>query len=255
MARPSRISETAPSAAIELRGVELSLGGSAVLEQIDLTVPRGDFLGLIGPNGGGKTMLLKILAGLVRPDAGEVTVLGLPPSEARGRIGLVPQTPVFDRNFPIRVIDVVLMGRLGQARLLRGFAAEDRRRADEALYQVGLSKLAGRQIGRLSGGQLQRVLIARALAMDAELLMLDEPTSALDAGTAGQLLGLLGELAGEHTVVLVAHDVGMIYRHVRNVACLNRRLHQHPVQELTRERLERLYGYPLGVVTHDPRGS
>jgi len=255
MARPSHTSNAAPSPAIELRGVDLSFRGTRVLEQIELIVPRGEFLGLIGPSGGGKTMLLKILAGLVRPDAGDVSVLGLPPSGARGRIGLVPQTPEFDRNFPIRVIDVVLMGRLRQARWLRGFAARDRRRAEEALYQVGLSKLAGRQIGALSGGQLQRVLIARALAMDAELLLLDEPTSALDAGTAGQLLGLLGELAGGHTVVLVAHDVGVIYRHVRHVACLNRRLHYHPVQDLTRERLERLYGYPLGVVNHDERGS
>lgn len=235
--------------AVEVQDVALAFRGTPVLEDVNLKVDRGEFLGIIGPNGGGKTVLLKVLLGLLRPDRGRVRVLGVSPEGARGRVAYVPQFPPFDRDFPIRVTDVVRMGRLRP----RGGSVpggSDDERVSQAMYQTGIGGLADRQIGKLSGGQLQRVLIARALAMDASLLILDEPAAALDAQTAGQLYGLLAELAGGMTVVMVAHDLSVMYRHVKSVACLNRRLYHHPVSELTQEVLERTYGFPLDVLAH-----
>jgi zinc transport system ATP-binding protein len=205
---------------------------------------------LIGPNGAGKTVLLKVVLGLLRPDRGEVRVLGETPQKVRGSVAYVPQYPKFDASFPIRVRDVVLMGRLGRSRLFRRLSTTDRERAMHALELVDLVDLAERQIGKLSGGQLQRVLIARALAVDTRLLLLDEPTASLDARIAGELYGLLSRLSKTMTVVLVSHDVGVMYRHVSSIACLNRRLYFHPSRELTEEMLESLYGFPADIVVH-----
>jgi zinc transport system ATP-binding protein len=237
--------------AIEVRGLTVELAGREVLEEVDLTVPEGDLLGIIGPNGGGKTVLLKVLLGLLRPARGTVRVLGRRPEEARGEVAYVPQHVEFDREFPIRARDVVLMGRIGRRRARRRFDAEDLAAARQALERVDLADLADRQIGRMSGGQLQRVLIARALALDARLLLLDEPTANLDSGISGRIYDLLVTLAGRMTVVLVAHDVGVMCRHVKSIACLNRRLHQHAERGLTQEMLEAAYGYPVDVLLHD----
>lgn len=240
-------------AALEVREVWLAFRGTPVLEDVNLVVEQGDFLGIIGPNGGGKTVLLKVLLGLLRPDRGSVRVLGAAPEIARGHVAYVPQFPPFDRGFPIRVTDVVRMGRLRSGGVFRSAGADDDDRVREAMYQTGIGGLATRQIGKLSGGQLQRVLIARALAVDASILILDEPAAALDAQTTGQLYGLLGELSEKRTVVMVAHDLSVMYRHVKSVACLNRRLYHHPIQELTQDVLERTYGFPLDVLMHGHR--
>jgi len=252
--QPSTDSTSRPDSrppAIEVRDLWLSFGGWNVLEAIDLTVKQGEFLGLIGPNGAGKTVLLRVLLGLIKPDRGSVRVLGKSPRTARGNVAYVPQHAAFDRLFPIHVLDVALMGRLGRSRLLRPYTADDRQKARQALDTVGIADLEHRQIGELSGGQLQRVLIARALAVNSRVLLLDEPTANLDSTVAGHLYELLGELAGELTIVLVDHDIGVMSRHVQSVGCLNRRLHHHHGAHPSQEMLEQAYGYPVDVVVHD----
>ena len=234
---------------VQLVDVSLSRRGNPILEAVDLVVETGDYLAILGPNGGGKTTLLKILLGLLEPDRGRVRVLGASPLRARGRVGYVPQYAGFDRDFPISVADVVLMGRLSRARWGR-FSPQDRAAAREALERVAMGSLAERPVGSLSGGELQRVLIARALAQRPELLLLDEATASLDERIETGIWELFEELSRELTVVVVTHDIGAISRYVRSVACLNRRLHGHPSRELSSEILEATYGCPVDLLAH-----
>ena len=237
------------SLAVELSGVDVLLGGRLVLESVDLEVERGEFLAIIGPNGGGKTTLFKLLLGLLRPERGTVRVLGGEPEAARGRVGYVPQFVRFDQDFPIRVLDVVRMGRLGRRRTLLPLGRNDTGAAREVLAQLKIAELADRQIGRLSGGQLQRVLIARALVLGPEILLLDEPTASLDIHSAEGFYELLKELAAQMTVILVSHDVGTVSAHVHSVACLNRRVFSH-AHELSTDDLLRAYGCPIELIGH-----
>ena len=233
----------------ELRGVSLARRGIPVLEDVDLRIDPGDYLAILGPNGGGKTTLLKVLLGLLAPDRGSVHVFGHPPRDAAGRVGYVPQGRSFDPEFPIRVLDVVLMGRLRRG-IWGRVSAEARERARAALEQVELQDLARRPIGALSGGQLQRVLIARALVGEPQLLLLDEPTSSLDERVERSVWELFEELSHQMAVVVVSHDVGAISRHVRSVACLNRKLYAHPSKTLTPELMEAAYGCPIDLLAH-----
>lgn len=204
----------------------------------------------VSPNGGGKTCLLKAMLGLLPPDLGTVRVLGLDPVTARRQIGYVPQFARFDPDFPISVLEVVLMGCLSRRRVFHAYRRPDREAAGQALAQVGAADLSQRQIGRLSGGQLQRVLIARALAVEPRLLLLDEPTASLDPRSGDDFGHLLAQLARTLTIVLVSHDVGAISGLVKSVACLNRKLHYHPAGELTREVVETMYGCPVDFLVH-----
>ncbi len=236
--------------AIELKNVDVSLRGAKVLEDVSFTLDRGEFLGLIGPNGGGKTTLLRLLLGLIKPDRGEVSILGTSVLAARGKVGYVPQYAKFDADFPITVLDVVLMGRLKPGRKRLGYTTEDRLRAGELLDKVELGSFATRQIGKLSAGQLQRVLIARALAVEPQLLLLDEPTASLDTQVGRNIYSLLDELSKQITIVLVSHDIGVISSHVRAIACLNRKLHFHNSREITGDMLEEVYGCPVELLAH-----
>lgn len=232
--------------AIELRDVWLSRRGVPVLEGVDLVVEHNDFLALLGPNGSGKTTLLHVVLGLLEPDRGSVRVLGASPRAARGRVGYVPQHAHFDRHFPIHVNDVVRMGGLGKRRP----RARERALVRRLLERLEIADLAERPIGQLSGGQLQRVLIARALAVEPELLLLDEPTASLDERMEHDVWGLLDELSRELTVVVVSHDIGAVVSTVRSVACLNRRLLIHESRKLTPELLEATYGGSIALVAH-----
>ena len=236
--------------AAELQGVSVSFRGLRVLADVSLTLTPGEFLGLIGPNGAGKTVLLNVLLGLVRPESGAVRVFGKPPGASPGLVSYVPQHGRFDFDYPIRVIDVALMGRLSRRALFRRFSGEDRARAHDALARVGLQDLAHRQLGRLSGGQIQRALIARALASDARLLLFDEPTASLDSRVVPEVYELIAGLAGERTVVLVSHDIAILPRYVKSVACLNRTLHYHASNEITSEMIEAAYGCPVDMLVH-----
>ena len=222
-----------------------------VLEDICLTVRQKDFLGIVGPNGSGKSTLLKLILGLLSPQQGRIEVFGADPVDSRLRIGYVPQFATFDRNFPITVLDTVLQGRLGISPALFGYRRADREGARRALAEVDILELQQRSLTALSGGQLQRVLIARALACRPEVLILDEPTAHIDPRVEEGVFELLKRLNERMTVIVVSHDVGFITRYITRVACLNRRLVCHPATELTGKMIEELYGGPLKLVRHD----
>ena len=235
---------------VAVRNVTFGYGREVVLEGVDLEIQPRDFLAIIGPNGGGKTTLLKVILGLLRPWSGEV-IYHLPSGGSpRGRLGYVPQFSTFDRDFPLRVSDMVLMGRLGSRGLLRPYSREDRAAAGGAIERLGLSGIAGSHVAEISGGQLQRVLIARALVSDPEILFLDEPTAAIDAESRETLRGLLEDLNRTIPVVVVTHDVTSIASMVRRIACINRRLFYHGGPELSLEVMEEVYGCPVELVTH-----
>jgi zinc transport system ATP-binding protein len=228
--------------ALCLLGVTFSYGGPSILQDIDLEVPRGEFLGLVGPNGGGKSTLVKLALGLLQPQQGQVFLLGRSPRASRRRAGYVPQYAAFPRDFPISVQDAVLQARLGNGGGLR-YARADREAAARALAQAQVSHLAHRRLGTLSGGQLQRVLMARALAGDPELLLLDEPTANIDMQVEEGIFDLLHRLNGQGlTIVVISHDIGLISSAVTRVACLSRTLVCHRTAELTGEVLATLYG-------------
>ena len=237
--------------ALRLEKVSLSLGSTQVLEEIDLVVPQGEFLGLIGPNGAGKTVLLRVITGILEPDRGKVEVFGLPPDRARGLVGYVPQYARFEADYPIRVREVVFMGRLSERRLLRRWSPEDRLRVDRAMERMHISDLADREVGHLSGGQLQRVLIARALASPARLLILDEPTASLDSQMDAAFYQSLVEVRKDLTVILVSHDIGVLGHYVTSVACLNRRLHYHGSKDISHEVIDAAYGGSVDLLIHD----
>jgi zinc transport system ATP-binding protein len=221
-----------------------------VLEDINLSVEKLDFIGLIGPNGGGKTTLLKVLLGLLPPTQGQVHVMGKPVKEARRYIGYVPQSVQFDRDFPISVWDVVRMGRLGRRRLLQRYTAEDDQVVAEALRSANMLDLRDRPIGALSGGQRQRVYIARALATEPKILLLDEPMASVDPQVSASIYELLSKLNEHITILLVSHDMSAISSHVKTVGCLNRRLFYHGGKQITPDMLEAAYRCPIDLIAH-----
>jgi zinc transport system ATP-binding protein len=235
---------------MQLEDVWVRYDGVPVLEGIDLSVREQDFIGIIGPNGGGKTTLLKVFLGLVEPSRGRVTVLGRTPQEARGAVGYVPQHAELDRSFPISVWDVAMMGRLGRRGLLRRYTAEDRRAVEDALRQVDMLKHRDRQMGKLSGGERQRVYVARALATGPQVLLLDEPTASVDTRVMGSIYEVLRELNCQVTIVLVSHDIGVVSSYVKTIACLDRRLIYHESKEITPDMLEAAYHCPVDLIAH-----
>ena len=237
---------------VELRDVWVSYDDVPVLEGINLTVARHDFLGIIGPNGGGKSTLLKVILGLIVPNSGVVEVLGEAPERSRRAVGYVAQRSVFDRDFPASVWDVVLMGRYALRGMVRRYRAEDMAAAERALERVGMLDARRKQIGRLSGGEQQRVFIARALVGEPQLLLLDEPLASVDPSMQTGLYELLGNLRHSLTVVMVSHDIGAISVHVDSIACLNRRLFHHGSRELTPAILEATYQCPVQLIAHGP---
>ncbi len=226
-------------------------GSEWVLEDVSLAIGPRDFLGVIGPNGGGKTTLLKIILGLLAPQRGSVRVLGRAPAEVRTRIGYVPQHARVDPGVPASVLDVVLTGRLAQSSWGFRYPREHVEAALAALAQTEMAPMAHRTMATLSGGQRQRVLIARALASDAELLLLDEPTAGVDPHMEQSLTDLLHRLNQRLPIVIVSHDVSFVSTHLRRVACLSRRLICHAAQEISKEVIAEMYHAPIRVVRHE----
>lgn len=228
--------------AATLKGVSFRYRPSVpVLESVDLEIGQRDFLGLVGPNGGGKTTLLRILLGLLEPQQGSVSVLGRRPAEVSSRIGYVPQHTRIDLEVPAEVLDVVLMGRLAMTSWGSRFGKEHVEAAMRALELTGTADLAGSRFGELSGGQRQRILIARALAADAELLLLDEPTTGVDIHRERELLELLSQLNQRLPIVLVSHDVTLVSSHLKRAAWVNRQVVCYLASELSPVVIEALY--------------
>ncbi len=240
----------APQEIASLKDVWTDYDGVTALEGVTLSLYEHDFLGIIGPNGGGKTTLIKVMLGLVKPSRGQVTVLGDAPEKQRKLIGYIPQYSLFDRDFPVSVLDVALMGRLGRARRFRKYSDADEETTLGALETVGMLDLKDSQIGKLSGGQQQRVFLARALVTEPKLLLLDEPMASVDVSLQTGLYELLEKLTEKMAIVMVSHDIGAISVHVNKIACLNRKLFYHNSKEIRAEELEATYKCPVQLIAH-----
>ena len=235
---------------MKLEDVWVHIDGMPILEAVNLSIKQHDFLGIIGPNGGGKTTLLKTILGLITPTRGRITIFGLTPDNARRFVGYVPQYSLFYRDFPVSVLDVVLMGRLGRMRPPRRYGEEDMRIAYEALETVEMLEYKDRQIGKLSGGQQQRVFIARALVNQPKLLLLDEPMANVDSQMQKELYELFESLRKQMAIVLVSHDISAVSIYVTKIACLNRKLYYHNTKEIIKEELESTYQCPVDMIAH-----
>lgn len=239
---------------ISLENVWFSYDSVPIIEDANLAIPERDLVTIVGPNGGGKTTLLKLVLGILTPSRGTIRVFGDAPSKVSHRIGYVPQHRRFDPSFPVSVLDVVLMGRV--ERSFGGFYQKrDRIAACEALDEVGLIGKKDVPFAALSGGERQRVLIARALVSSRELLLFDEPTSHLDSFAAERLYELFRKLNETMTIVFVSHDVGLVTQVARTVVCVNHRVLIHPTCDLTGEILSDIYGGGVALIHHNHRCS
>ena len=235
---------------VTLKNISVEFEGNTALHDHNLTVYEGDFIGIIGPNGGGKTTLLRVILGLVKPSKGEVKVLGTTPEKARSHIGYVPQMMEVERDFPISVWDTVLMGRLVHKGLFRGHNKKDYKQVERVLEIVEISGMRNRKTGTLSGGERQRVMIARALVSEPKLLLLDEPTASIDPKLKTDIYDLLNNLKNQMAIILVTHDIGVISSHVDKVACLNCQLFYHDSKEIPKETIEAVYQCPVDIIAH-----
>ncbi len=233
---------------ISLKNLYVYFDNIVSLEDINLSIKQNTFLGIIGPNGGGKTTLLRVILGLIKPDRGEVRVFGKTPEEGRKFIGYLPQYTIFDHTFPLNVFEVVLMGRYRG--IFKDYSKEDKAAVINALKTVGMFEFKDRQIGRLSGGQLQRVFIARAIVREPKLLLLDEPTASIDPEMQSAFYDLLLKLKEKMAVVLITHDVGAVSVYVDEIACLNRRLFYHGPKEEGLDKIEEMYRCPIDLIAH-----
>lgn len=240
---------------IEIRDLWVFFNHTPALEEVSLDIQEHTCVGILGPNGAGKSTLLKVILGLLRPSRGSVRVFGEDPLVGRRRgnlIGYLPQRPLSQPGFPVTVLDVVLMGRYGRLGLFRRPRQEDRDIALAQLKRLGILHLAHRPIGEISGGEQQRVFIARALALKPRLLILDEPTISLDACAQDELYDLVRDLKEELglTVIMVSHDIGAVATHVDDIICLNRRVHLHQPPPIGRLALENTFGCTVEYLFH-----
>lgn len=233
---------------ISVRDLGVRYDSNIALEHVNLDIYADDFLGVIGPNGGGKSTLVKAIMGII-PHSGHIEYSEVLMRGGKPHIGYMPQISSFDKAFPISVIEVVMSGLQRERGLLRRYGKEERRRALEALEQASLSELENRAIGELSGGQLQRVMLCRAIVSEPRLLVLDEPTNFVDNRFENELYNLLHHLSEKMAIVMVSHDVGTISSVVRNIVCVNRHVHRHDSNVITEEQLHN-YNCPIQIITH-----
>ncbi len=241
----NRISFKTMTKLVEINNLRVSYDDEVVLKDINLKIGRHDFLGMIGPNGGGKTTLIKALLGLVKPERGEI-IFHIPAT----KIGYLPQINQIDKRFPIKVLDVVRSGKTEERHfsLFRN-NKEETSFAEELLDEMGVLHLRHKAIGELSGGQMQRVFLCRSLMNKPDLLILDEPDTFVDNQFESELYEKLKELNERMAIVLVSHDVGTISRYVKTIACVNTKLHYHPSNIISQEQLAS-YNCPLQIITH-----
>ncbi len=236
---------------VHIENLSVYYGQTPAISDVCLDVEQGEYLGIIGPNGGGKSTLLKAILGLIPLTEGKIELFGNCSGECKKSIGYVPQSAQMDRTFPISVKDAVITGR--QTPGLKPFSRysrNDMNIAAELLEEVGILELGNRRISELSGGEFQKMLIARALAVQPELIILDEPTASVDAMSRLQIFNLLAELSKKMTIIMVTHDLMAVSSQVRKLACLNTRLVYHGEPELGADTVNELYGCPVDLLAH-----
>jgi zinc transport system ATP-binding protein len=233
---------------VDIERLTVAYDAKIVLENATFSVFDNDFIGIIGPNGGGKTTLLKALLGLVAPTSGQIIFYDELKNH-QSPIGYLPQVNKFDNRFPISVYEVILSGLATQKSWKSVFSKKDKSKVDAILSQLGIEKIAHKPIGELSGGQMQRVFLGRAIVSDPKLLILDEPDTYVDNQFESELYKKLKELNKKMAILLVSHDVGTISAHVKSIACINRELHYHPSNIISPEQLKS-YNCPIQIITH-----
>ncbi len=239
---------------IEIEDCSFAFNGAPVLTDVNLRIYHGDFVAIIGPNGGGKTTLVKLMLGLLKPKKGKVMLLGDEPAKTRCRVGYMPQYSTGEKGFPITVLEVALLGRLGYTGMGCRFSREDKEAALRVLRLVGMEELQHKRIDDLSGGQIQRTLLARALVSDPEVLFLDEPMASIDIDGQTMLFDLLGKLNEEITILFVTHDVGLLSKYIKSVICVNETVFFHHEPKITHDMASLLMGRaescPVEMVAH-----
>lgn len=235
---------------IQLQGICAAYEQKQVLEDVNLTVYEKDFLGVIGPNGGGKTTLMKVILGLLKPTSGNINFFHEGTKCGEITMGYLPQYNSIDKKFPISVYEVVLSGLNRQKSLFRSFSKEQHQKVQDVIKQMGLEGLEDRAIGQLSGGQLQRALLGRALVSDPKVIILDEPNTYIDKRFEGKLYSLLEEVNKERAIILVSHDIGTVLQNVKSIACVNGTLDYHPDTGITAEWLEAKFDCPIDLLGH-----
>ncbi|MBN1786704.1 MAG: ABC transporter ATP-binding protein [Candidatus Methanofastidiosa archaeon] len=235
---------------MSIEGLWVSYGNQVILKNIDLDIFENDFIGIIGPNGGGKTTLLKAILGMVRPTKGKIRIFGGRPEDAKRYMGYVPQRKDVPQNFPITVFEVVRLGRYSNRGLGRRFNSQDDEATLEALKSVDMASHVDTEISNLSGGQQQRVFIARALVNDPKILLLDEPNIGIDVAIQKDFYEMLRRLNREMTILMISHDVTAISSYVKTIACLNRVLFYHGTKEISKEDFEKVYHCPIELIAH-----
>lgn len=234
-----------PQPAVKVEDLSFRYGTELVLDQVNFEIARGDFVGIIGPNGGGKTTLLRILMGFLSPTHGSVKILGTAPKKAIASIGYVPQRLPFDSQFPISVMEVVLTGRLSLLPWYGCYRASDREAAANALARVDLSTHKNAPFGSLSGGQAQRALIARAIVSKPQILLLDEPTASVDVRAQMTIYEILKSLKSEMTILMVTHDLNAVIEQVQNILCVQGNAFPLSREEVCKHFAFGLYHTPL----------
>lgn len=207
---------------VKIEDLSFSYDDSLILSNVNVVIEQGEFLGVIGPNGGGKTTFLKLLLGFLQPSVGKISVFGKSPKQSYREIAYVPQTLRFDKQFPISVLDLVLQGRLFNLPWWGRYLNEDVAIAEKSLERVGLKNFAKSAVASLSGGQMQRALIARALASQPKLLLLDEPTASVDAEAEAEIYSILRDLQGTMTIIMVTHDLRALVSEAKRILCIQR---------------------------------
>ena len=252
---------------IEIKNLSAGYDSRTVLRNVNLTVYDRDFLGIIGPNGGGKTTLIKCILGLLKPTAGEILYSDkrFVTSDKQGsaaqrpaltanrsvlKMGYLPQYNSIDRKFPITVEEVILSGLSSQKSLISRFTATHREKARQVIARMGLEGLEKRAIGALSGGQLQRALLGRAIISDPALVVLDEPSTYIDKRFEARLYELLAEINHDCAIIIVSHDIGTVLQQVKSIACVNETLDYHPDTGVSEEWLERNFNCPIELLGH-----
>lgn len=241
----------ARTVAVTARNLTVKYGGVVALDNVCLDIAEGDYLGIIGPNGGGKTTLLKSILGMIRPSAGEIRIYGKKPSDAGGIVGYVPQVASMNKTFPATVREVVAMAKLRpEIMFFHKYTPFELESADLAMEKAGIFDLKNKRVSELSGGQFQRMLIARAISHGPKVLLLDEPTANVDATSRTGIYDLLEKLNGSMTIVMVTHDMLAVSSQVRSLACLNVRLVYHGESEISEDMVKELYGCPIDLLAH-----